>query len=71
MDRNADLLLTDEYRVEILNFMCDFKNMINSTDFYRECCYLSSNVPVALISHGEWMSFDAEGNPGYAYGPPT
>ena len=42
-----------------------------STDFYLECVYQSSCVPFALICHGELMSFDAEGNPGYAYGPPT
>jgi len=51
--------------------MCDYVNMDFSTDFYLECCCLSSSVPVALICHGELMSFDAEGNPGYAYGPPT
>ena len=51
--------------------MCDIVNMVYSTDFYLESCYLSSSVPFALICHGELMSFDAEGNPGYAYGPPT
>ena len=40
-------------------------------DFFPECYYLSANLPLALISYGELMSFDAEGNPGYAYGPPT
>ena len=51
--------------------MCDYVNMDFSTDFYLECCYLSASVPFALLCHGELMSFDAEGNPGYAYGPPT
>ena len=42
-----------------------------STDFYLECCYLSSSVPVELISNGEVMSLDHEGGAEYAYGPPT